>query len=165
MIIGTDGSVAVVTIADMRHDWLPSLLDAAPAAQRLAAALMAPPAAERRPPRPPTRLPARADWLHGLVAKLYPGDLEVVHNESWSPIGGGRVRGQVSVAARGAPGSGRGAAVLAPAQNGSRLKCTVTVDFKVPLLGGKIESFIGRQIVEQIAVVQHFTTKWITEHA
>lgn len=135
LIIRTDGSVTVVTIADMsdmRHDWLPGLVD---------------------------------DWLLGLIAKLYPGDLNVVHNETWSPIGGGQVRGEVSVAARGAPGSGLGVALLAPAQNGSRLKCTVTVEFKVPLVGGKIESFFGRHVVEQIADVQCFTTKWITEHA
>ena len=135
LIIRTDGSVTVVTIADMsdmRHDWLPWLVD---------------------------------DWLLGLIAKLYPGDLNVVHNETWSPIGGRQVRGEVSVAARGAPGSGLGVALLAPAQNGSRLKCTVTVEFKVPLVGGKIESFFGRQVVEQIADVQRFTTKWITEHA
>jgi Protein of unknown function (DUF2505) len=135
LIIRTDGSVTVVTIADMsdmRHDWLPGLVE---------------------------------DWLPGLIAKLYPGDLNVVHNETWSPIGGGQVRGEVSVAARGAPGSGLGVALLAPAQNGSRLKCTVTVEFKVSLVGGKIESFFGRHVVEQIADVQCFTTKWITEHA
>jgi hypothetical protein len=83
LIKGTDGSVTVDTIQDLRRD-----------------------------------------WLRGLVAKLYPSDLKVVHNETWSPIGGGQVRGEVSVAARGAPGSGLGVALLAPAQNGSRLKCT-----------------------------------------
>jgi hypothetical protein len=107
----------------------------------------------------------RHELLPGVVAKLYPRELKVVHNETWSPIGGGLVRGEVSMAARGAPGSGLGTALLAPAQNGSRLKCTATVEFKVPLVGGKIESFIGRQVVEQISVVQRFTTKWITEHA
>ncbi len=124
LIVGTDGSVTVVIIQDLRHEWLP--------------------------------------WL---VSKLYPGDLEVVQNETWSPIGGGQVRGEVSIAARGAPGSGLGTVLLAPAQNGSRLKCTARVEFKVPLVGGKIESFVGRQAVEQIPVIQRFTTKWITEHA
>ena len=88
-----------------------------------------------------------------------------MQNETWSPIGGGQVRGEVSIAARGAPGSGLGTALLAPAQNGSRLKCTATVEFKVPLVGGKIESLIGRQLVEQFSVIQRFTAKWITEHA
>jgi Protein of unknown function (DUF2505) len=124
LIVGTDGSVTVVIIQDLRHEWLP-----------------------------------------GLVAKLYPREWQVVQNETWSPIDGGRVRGEISIATRGAPGSGLGMVLLAPAQNGSRLKCTATVEFKVPLVGGKIESFIGRQLVEQISVIQRFTTKWITEHA
>jgi Protein of unknown function (DUF2505) len=107
----------------------------------------------------------RHEGLPGLVAKLYPREWQVVQNETWSPIDGGRVRGEISIATRGAPGSGLGMVLLAPAQNGSRLKCTATVEFKVPLVGGKIESFIGRQLVEQISVIQRFTTKWITEHA
>ena len=75
------------------------------------------------------------------------------------------VRGEISTAARGAPGSGLGTVLLAPAQNGSRLKCTATVEFKVPLIGGKIESYVGRQMVEQTPVMLRFTAKWITEHA
>jgi hypothetical protein len=106
----------------------------------------------------------RHDLLPGLFAKLYPGDLEVVHNETWSPIGGGRVRGQVSIAVPGAPGSGLGAALLAPAQNGSLLKYTATVEVKVPLVGRKIESYIGAQVVERITAIQRFTTVWIAEN-
>ena len=124
LIVGTDGSVSVAIIGDVRHDGLP-----------------------------------------GLVAKLYPREWQVVQNETWSPIDGGRVRGEVSFATRGAPGSGLGTVLLTPAQNGSRLKCTATVEFKVPLVGGKIESFIGRQLVQQISEIQRFTAKWITEHA
>jgi hypothetical protein len=45
------------------------------------------------------------------------------------------------------------------------LKGTVTVEFKVPLIGGKIESIIGRQLVEQISSILRFTAKWITEQA
>jgi len=103
--------------------------------------------------------------LPGLVAKFYPRTWQVVHEETWSPIGDGLVRGEVSIATHGAPGSGFGTALLTPAQNGSRLKCTATVEFKVPLVGGKIESLIGRQLVKQFSAVQGFTAEWITEHA
>ena len=50
----------------------------------------------------------RHEGLPGLVAKLYPREWQVVQNETWSPIDGGRVRGEVSIATRGAPGSGLG---------------------------------------------------------
>jgi hypothetical protein len=124
LLIGTDGSVAVVIIHDLRHDGLP-----------------------------------------GLVAKFFPRGWQVVQNETWSPIGGGLVRGEISIATHGAPGSGRGKALLGPAHNGSCLKCTATVEFKVPLVGGKIESLMGRLLVQQISVIQQFTAKWITDNA
>jgi len=92
------------------------------------------------------------------------GDLAMVHNETWSQIGGGRVRGEVSVAAPGAPLSALGAALLAPVRNGSRLKYTATVQVKVPLVGGKIESFMAGQLAEGITAIQRFTTAWIADN-
>jgi Protein of unknown function (DUF2505) len=107
----------------------------------------------------------RHDGLPGLVAKFFPRDWQVVQTETWSPIGDGLVRGEVGIEAHGAPGSGLGTALLAPAQNGSRMNCTATVEFKVPLVGGKIESVMGRSLAQQFSVIQRFTAKWITEHA
>jgi hypothetical protein len=106
----------------------------------------------------------RHDALPGGVAKLYRGDLNVLRNETWRPIGGRRVSGEISVAAAGAPGSGRGAALLAPMRNGSRLTFTATVAFKVPLIGGKLESYIARQFAEGVTEIQRFTNMWIAEH-
>jgi hypothetical protein len=107
----------------------------------------------------------RREGVSGLVAKFYPRSWQAVQKESWRPIGGGHVRGEISIAMRGAPGSGHATALLAPAQNGSRLKCTATVEFKVPLIGGKIESMIGGQLVEQVSAMLRFTAEWITKHA
>jgi hypothetical protein len=107
----------------------------------------------------------RQDALPGLLAKLYPGDLIISRTETWTPIGARRVTGNISVAATGAPVSGRGAALLEPLGNGSRLDFTATVEFKVPLVGGKIESYLAGQLAEGITDIQHFTTTWITEHA
>jgi hypothetical protein len=41
----------------------------------------------------------------------------------------------------------------------------VTVEVRVPLVGGKIESFIGNQLVDLLIAEQRFTTAWITENA
>lgn len=106
----------------------------------------------------------RHDGLPGLVAKFFPRDWQVVQTEKWSPIGDGLVRGEVGIATRGAPGSGVGTVLLTPSQNGSRLNCTATVEFKVPLVGGKIESVLSRSLAQQISVIQRFTAKWIAEH-
>lgn len=104
------------------------------------------------------------DGLPGPIAAFFPRNWRVVQDEKWSPADGGRVCGEVSIATHGAPGSGRGTAVLAPARQGSCLKCSATVEFKVPLVGGKIESLIGRLLVPQFSAVQRFTAEWINKN-
>ena len=104
------------------------------------------------------------DRLPKLVTQLHSGDLEMVRNERWSRTGGGRVRGEMSVAIPGAPLSAVGEALLAPVRNGSRLKYTTTVEVRVPLVGAKIESFMGGKAVKEIARIQRFTTEWIAEN-
>jgi Protein of unknown function (DUF2505) len=106
--------------------------------------------------------------LPGVVAKLVPGDLKIVHSETWRPVGDRQVRGQVSVSAPAALGSGRAEAWLAPAGpvgKGSQLRFAVTVQVKVPVVGGRVESYVGSQLAVNIPALQRFTTTWIAEHA
>ena len=107
----------------------------------------------------------RNDLMPGLFAKLYPRDLAVVQDETWRLIGCGVVRGEVSTAARGAPGSGSGTVMLASAPDGSRLNCTAMAKVKVPLVGARIESLVGRQMVEETPAMLRFTARWITANA
>ena len=103
--------------------------------------------------------------LPGMVTKLIPGDLTLMQNEIWKPIGDGRVSGQLNFAVLGGLGSGHATALLVPVPNGSRLNFAVTVKAKVPVLARKIEDYFGNQFAEQIPVVQRFTTAWICERA
>lgn len=105
------------------------------------------------------------DGVPGPAAKFFPQRWRVVQHETWRPIGDGRVRGEVSVEPHGAPGSGAGTALLTPTTHGSRLKCTATVEFRVPMIGGAVESVMGRLLVQNISVMQRFTTDWIQAHA
>lgn len=105
------------------------------------------------------------DGLPGLFAKLYPGDLDVVQNERWRLVGDNTVRGEVKTTARGALGSGLGTVLMTPAQNGTHLNCSAKVQIKVPFVGGAIESFMGRQMIEETPVMLRFTAKWLTENA
>lgn len=107
----------------------------------------------------------RQGRLPGILAAVYRGDLNVVNREQWRPLGDGRVGGEVSVAVTGAPGSGHGTAVLAPNGDGSALSLSATVEFNVPLLGGKIERYLVGELAEGLAAIQRFTTTWIEEHA
>jgi hypothetical protein len=102
--------------------------------------------------------------LPGVVVKLVPGDLKILHSETWRPVGDRRLRGQVSISAPVGLGSGRAEAWLAPAGNGSQLRFAATVEVKIPLVGGKLENAIGADFAENIAAIQRFTTAWIAEH-
>ena len=108
------------------------------------------------------------DLRHGalpsLLTAIYRGDLNIVTEETWSPTGDGRVDGEVSVAVIGAPGSGGATGALIPADGGSQLSLTGTVQFKVPLVGGKVETFIAREFAQGLPEIQRFTTSWIGAH-
>lgn len=99
-----------------------------------------------------------------LFAQLYVGELELVHRETWEPIDDGKVRGQIRYTLPGTPLNAIGAALLIPVGTGARLNCAATVTAKVPLIGGRIESFVGTRFAEGIALTQTFTTEWINEH-
>jgi Protein of unknown function (DUF2505) len=103
--------------------------------------------------------------LPGVVAKLIPGDLNLVLSETWKPAGESQVRGQVNVSASGGLGSGRATALLTPASNGSQLRYTVQVEVKIPLVGGKFEKSIAASLTESIPAGQRFTAAWIAENA
>jgi hypothetical protein len=103
--------------------------------------------------------------LPGVVAKLIPGDLKILHSEMWGPAVDRRVRGEVTVSAPAGLGSGRAEAWLTPVGNGSQLRFATTVEVKIPLLGGKIEKSIGADLAKSIPEMERFTTTWIAKHA
>jgi hypothetical protein len=104
------------------------------------------------------------DLLPGIVAKFYRRDIKVEHTETWTPSGD-QLQGEINVAVSGAPGSGSASAFVAPTQNGSLLTVNGTVEFKVPLVGGTVETFIAREFAKGIPDLQDFLARWVTENA
>lgn len=107
----------------------------------------------------------RAGRLPGVVTQFHRGDLSFVREERWSPVSDGRASATVKGSIPGAPANLTGSAMLTPTGSGSRLEFTVEVEVRVPLVGGKIENFIGGQLVDLLIAEQRFTTLWITENA
>jgi Protein of unknown function (DUF2505) len=109
----------------------------------------------------------RADRLPGVVTQFHRGDLSFVREEAWSPVRDGHATATIKGAITGAPATLTGTAALAPAadRTGSRLQVKVTVQVDIPLVGGKIENFIGSQLVDLLIAEQRFTTAWIAENA
>ncbi|BBY17912.1 DUF2505 domain-containing protein [Mycolicibacterium litorale] len=107
----------------------------------------------------------RADRLPGVVAQFHRGDLSIQREETWTGVRDGVANATVTGSIPGAPVTLTGTAVLAPsAAGGARLELKVTVEVRVPLVGGKIENFIGTGLVDLIIAEQRFTTVWITEN-
>ena len=106
----------------------------------------------------------RSDRLPAVVGQFHKGDLRIERRETWSPVSDGQSSATVDGAITGAPVSLKGAATLRGSGSGARLDFHVTVEVRIPLVGGKIEGLIGKQLVELVIAEQQFTTKWIAEH-
>jgi len=107
----------------------------------------------------------RPESLPALVSRFFPREWKVVQSETWRPVPGGEVHGDVAITTYGAPGSGSGRIVVGPVPAGARLDCTATVEFRAPLVGRSIETVMGTLLAQQIGVIGKFTTTWIAESA
>lgn len=102
-----------------------------------------------------------ASRLPGLVAQFHHGDLSFVREERWAALRDGEATAAVTGTIPGAPASLSGTAVLSGTPTGSRLAFTATVEVRIPLVGGKVENFVGSQLAELMIAEQRFTTGWI----
>lgn len=100
----------------------------------------------------------RADRLPGFVTQLYRGDLHITRKESWSAVVADRSTAAIAAHIPGAPVAATGAGNLYPDGAGAKVDLTITVEVKIPLLGGKVEGFIGSQLAELLISEQRFTT-------
>src|SRR5579875_1861480 len=109
----------------------------------------------------------RSDRLPALVTQFHRGDLRIRREEKWTAIADGIANATVSGAIIDAPAALSGTAVLEPVAKtgGARLKFRATVEVRIPLVGGKLENFIGNQLVELLIAEQRFTTMWISQNA
>jgi hypothetical protein len=107
----------------------------------------------------------RSDRLPGVVAQFHHGDLSFVREETWTAVTDGQATAVVKGSIPGAPATLTGTAVLTAAGSGSRLEFKATIEVRIPLVGGKVESFIGSQLVDLLIAEQRFTSAWITENA
>jgi hypothetical protein len=107
----------------------------------------------------------RSDRLPGVVAQFHHGDLSFVREERWTAVTDGQASAVVKGSIPGAPATLTGTALLTATESGSRLEFKATVEVRIPLVGGKVESFIGSQLVDLLIAEQRFTSAWIRENA
>ena len=105
----------------------------------------------------------RADRLPGFVAQFHQGDLHIERKEKWSAVVADRSTASVAARIPGAPASVTGSGNLISDDVGAKVDLKVTVEVKIPLVGGRVETFIGNQLVELLISEQRFTTAWILD--
>ncbi len=106
----------------------------------------------------------RADRLPAVVTQFHHGDLEIRRVESWTGLVDGKADATVRGTIPGAPVSLTGSGLLTPSDMRAHLAFRATVEVRIPLVGGKVENFIGHQLVDLLIAEQQFTTTWITEN-
>ena len=99
--------------------------------------------------------------LPGFVSQFHRGDLHIRREETWTPLIDRRATAAITGGISGAPVQVDGTAELAPSDTGARLAFDVTVTVRVPLVGGKLETFIGNQLIELLKAEQRFTAGWM----
>lgn len=106
----------------------------------------------------------RADRLPAVVTQFHHGDLSFVREETWTAVADGHASATVQGSIPRAPATLSGTALLKPTGSGARLEFKATVEVRIPLVGGKVENFIGAQLVDLLIAEQRFTTEWIREN-
>jgi hypothetical protein len=103
----------------------------------------------------------RAQRLPGVVHQFHHGDLEIRRAETWTGVSDGAAQAAVASSIVRAPVALNGDASLSPVAEGARLAFQATVEVRIPLVGGKMEKFIGNQLITLLNDEQQFTTRWI----
>jgi len=99
--------------------------------------------------------------LPALVSQFHRGDLAIRREETWTPLNGAHAAADIVGSITAAPVSLTGSAELSPERDKARMAFHVTVEVRVPLVGRKLETFIGNQLADLLTAEQRFTTGWI----
>ena len=104
--------------------------------------------------------------LPALVRQLHRGDLCMRREETWGPVINGTASASIQGTIVDTPVDVSGIAELCPtAEGGAQLVYRITVQVRIPFLGGKVEKLIGTHLAELVTREGHFTTDWIANNA
>jgi hypothetical protein len=105
--------------------------------------------------------------LHAVVKQLHRGDLGIRRKETWGPLVNGTATGSIVATILDTPVNVSGTGELSPLaeSGGARLTCRITVQVRVPIIGGKVERLIGAQLDELVSREQRLTAEWIANNA
>jgi hypothetical protein len=105
--------------------------------------------------------------LHAIAKQLHRGDLSVRRKETWGPVTEGTATASIAGSIVDTPVTVSGTAELSPngESDGARLAYRITVQVRIPIIGGKVERLIGTQLAEVVGREQRLTAEWIANNA
>jgi len=109
----------------------------------------------------------RSHNLPGLITQLHRGDLCIRREEDWGPITDSTATASIAGSILDAPVNLSGTAVLSPiaGSGGARAEFQVSVQVRIPIVGGKLERLVGGVLTSLVEEEQRFTTTWIANRA
>jgi hypothetical protein len=105
------------------------------------------------------------DLLPAIATQFHRGDMRIGRREVWSPVADEGATGTIDCSIVGAPATMAGKSRLSPTGSGARMDLHAEVEVRIPLVGGKLETFIGGQLTNLLIEEQRFTTAWLSEQA
>lgn len=105
----------------------------------------------------------RADRLPGIIHQFHRGDLHIRRAETWTGLSEDTAEATVASSIENAPVVLNGEALLSPLERRAQLAFRATVEVRIPLVGRKMENFIGTQLMNLLNNEQRFTTRWIAD--
>ncbi|BBZ49638.1 DUF2505 domain-containing protein [Mycobacterium heidelbergense] len=108
----------------------------------------------------------RSHNLAALVKQLHRGDLCVRRTETWGPLTDGAATASIAGSIVDTPVSVAGTGELSPiaGSGGARLAFRISVQVRVPIIGGKVERLIGTHLAELVTREQRLTADWIADN-
>jgi hypothetical protein len=106
----------------------------------------------------------RADRLPAVIHQFHRGDLHIRRAETWTGLADDFAEATVASSIENAPVTLNGEALLTPVNVGARLSFRATVEVRIPLVGRKMENFIGTQLMSLLNNEQEFTSRWISRN-
>lgn len=101
-----------------------------------------------------------AEKLPQIVRKLQPGDLYVNREHSFTRSGDGYT-GTARATVSGMPGEITARTEVRPRGDGTMVETRGEVKVKIPLVGGRLESFVAGELTKLLALEAEFSREWL----
>ncbi|AOW91841.1 hypothetical protein BFN03_01685 [Rhodococcus sp. WMMA185] len=103
-----------------------------------------------------------ASSLPAIVSKVVTGELKVERIDEWGALDGGRADGRIGGSSTGIPVLIQSTSVLRPlGDGGTVLEVAGSVEVKVPVVGGQIETVIKKMVGDMFGQDRTAIEKWL----